>query len=442
MKRLVAVSVLALVVGMSVGFAAAQDKVDVGKTQTSASSAVDPAAKEFIEKFRSALKKLEDVSCTVSQSMVSGDDKSSQSGEIVATLARRGNGASLKMFKLASKHDAVDGLWSFDGKTAYKVDNAAKTFASMESAEGVAMPVQDASMVIPTWIYGNDVLSNKGATLTSAKFLPDAQFDGVSCKGVEYTVEIVYPAAPKEDGDDAADAKKVEPMKMTMRQTRFVGAEDLLPRKLVSETKYTGGAEEPPAPRTFTGVYTNVKANAKPKADAFVLKAPAGFTTAKADASDLGIPSDEEPKLKFAVGDAAPAFALKTPDGSEVTLASLKGKIVLLDFWATWCGPCKMAMPGVQKLHEKYKDKAVAVYGIDTFERGSGEKAKKYMAEKKYTYGLLYSGDELAKKYGISGIPTFILIDKDGKILHLGVGYDEGMDEHISTIIDKALAGK
>ncbi len=441
MKLLPAALIVASLIACPVGLVMAQDKAaPAAKAEPAAqSAAIDPAAREFIEKFRAVVKKVDDLSCSVTQTMISGNEKNTQSGDIMLALSRRAaGGATLKMFKITTKHEAADGVWAFDGKTSYKIDNAAKTFASMEAEDGQAYPVGDVNMVIPTWIYGSDVLSAKGATLTAAKFLPDAQADGVPCKVVEYTVEIVSPAPPSDEGDTA---KKVEPLKMVMKQTRHVGSEDLISRTIETHRTYSGG-EEPQGPQTFIASYTNVKVNTKPKAEAFALKAPEGFKTVKADPSDLGIPSDEQPKLKFAVGDSAPAFALKTPDGSEVTLASLKGKIVLLDFWATWCGPCKMAMPGVQKIHEKYQGKDVAVFGIDTFEHAPGEKAKKYMADKKYTYGLLYNGDELAKTYGISGIPTFVLIGKDGKILHLGVGYDQGMDEHLSEMIDKALASK
>ncbi len=117
-------------------------------------------------------------------------------------------------------------------------------------------------------------------------------------------------------------------------------------------------------------------------------------------------------------------------------------RVVLLDFWATWCGPCKAAMPSIQKLSEKYQGKAVSVFGVNTWERGAADVAQKYMAKNKYTYGLLLKGDDLAKTYGISGIPTFVLIGPDGKILHLGVGFEEGEGDRMAEIIDTALAGK
>src|SRR5207249_2163272 len=101
-------------------------------------------------------------------------------------------------------------------------------------------------------------------------------------------------------------------------------------------------------PGSFLGIYREVRGNSSPSSEAFTLKAPAGYKEVTVTAGDLGVPGGEPAGLKFAAGDAAPAFALKDADGKEVTLESLKGRVVLLDFWATWCGPCKMAMPKVQ----------------------------------------------------------------------------------------------
>jgi thiol-disulfide isomerase/thioredoxin len=144
--------------------------------------------------------------------------------------------------------------------------------------------------------------------------------------------------------------------------------------------------------------------------------------------------------LKVKAGDAAPDFKLKDTDGKEVSLDSLKGKVVLLDFWATWCGPCKAAMPLIQKIHEDYKSKGVAVYGVNTWEKKEGA-GKKYMDDKKYTYGCLLAGDDLASKgYGTSGIPTLVIIDKGGKIAMIEVGLGPDGDKKLRAAIDASLA--
>src|SRR6266567_2066513 len=77
--------------------------------------------------------------------------------------------------------------------------------------------------------------------------------------------------------------------------------------------------------------------------------------------------SKEKTKL-LAIGATAPDWELSDADGKLQTLAQYRGKIVVLDFWATWCGPCAEVMPQMQKLHEKYKDKGVAVFGVSSWE--------------------------------------------------------------------------
>jgi thiol-disulfide isomerase/thioredoxin len=100
-----------------------------------------------------------------------------------------------------------------------------------------------------------------------------------------------------------------------------------------------------------------------------------------------------------------------------------------------------MAMPGIQKIHEKYKGKPVTVIGVDTWERGPADGPKKYMDKQGFTYGLLLKGDDLAKAYGISGIPTFVLIGADGKVLFTSVGFSDEAEAKVSELIDKALGG-
>ncbi|HYE02725.1 MAG TPA: redoxin domain-containing protein [Phycisphaerales bacterium] len=139
------------------------------------------------------------------------------------------------------------------------------------------------------------------------------------------------------------------------------------------------------------------------------------------------------------IGDPAPAWTLKDSAGKEHKLADYKGKIVVMDFWATWCPPCKKAMPDVQKLHEAYKDKGVAVFGVNTWEKGD---AAKYMSDNKYTYGLLMKGDDVAKDYGVTGIPVFIIVGPDGTVIYKEVGYDPKNYDKMVKVIDEALKNK
>ncbi len=116
-------------------------------------------------------------------------------------------------------------------------------------------------------------------------------------------------------------------------------------------------------------------------------------------------------------------FTLKDLDGKDVSLASFKGKVVLLNFWATWCGPCKAEIPGFVELQEKYRDKLTIVgYSVDD----TAELAKKYAAEYKMNYPILLGEgrEDVQDAYGpIWGIPASFIISKDGKVCrkHMGI---------------------
>jgi thiol-disulfide isomerase/thioredoxin len=113
----------------------------------------------------------------------------------------------------------------------------------------------------------------------------------------------------------------------------------------------------------------------------------------------------------------------------------------LLDFWATWCGPCKAAMPAIRRLHENYADAPVSVFGVNVSERRP-EAGGNYFAEKKYNCGCLLAGEELANAYGVTGIPTLVVIGKDGRIALLGMGFGSDGEEGLRAAIDAALAAQ
>ncbi|HTE05267.1 MAG TPA: TlpA disulfide reductase family protein [Planctomycetota bacterium] len=141
------------------------------------------------------------------------------------------------------------------------------------------------------------------------------------------------------------------------------------------------------------------------------------------------------------VGKHAPDFTLKDAQGVEHSLSSLRGKLVVLDFWATWCGPCKAAMPGVQKLHERFKDKGVVVIGVDGFERSADADPAGYMAGKGYTYTLLLHGEALAESYAIEGLPTFLVIGDDGVVLAREIGKPD--DETVlPALLERQIAAR
>lgn len=118
----------------------------------------------------------------------------------------------------------------------------------------------------------------------------------------------------------------------------------------------------------------------------------------------------------------APAFKLKDADGKIAQLSDYKGKVVLLNFWATWCGPCKVEIPWFIEFEQKYKDKGLAVIGVAMDEEG-WEVIKPYIIDKKVNYRVLAGDDPTAQIYGgVDSLPTTFLIDREGKIAGVHVG--------------------
>jgi len=118
-------------------------------------------------------------------------------------------------------------------------------------------------------------------------------------------------------------------------------------------------------------------------------------------------------------------FTVKTLDGNSLRLSSLKGKVVLLDFWATWCPPCRAEVPHFKKLYDQYKGKGLEIIGLALDEEGEAA-VRPFAQQNGIHYPLAIGSQDLAQSYGgIFGIPTTFLIDKQGKIAQKYVGYHE-----------------
>jgi len=123
-------------------------------------------------------------------------------------------------------------------------------------------------------------------------------------------------------------------------------------------------------------------------------------------------------------------FALKDLSGTTVSLGSLKGKVVIVDFWATWCGPCKASFPFLQKVYEKYRqDPSVVILAVNTWENKKGQEredlVRKFIADNKYTFPVLFD-EGFVEKFGVEGIPTKFILDGTGRIRFKSVGFDGG----------------
>jgi peroxiredoxin len=152
--------------------------------------------------------------------------------------------------------------------------------------------------------------------------------------------------------------------------------------------------------------------------------------------SAASVKSDKERK-------AAPDFALKDADGKVVHLSDYRGKVVLLDFWATWCGPCKIEIPWFMDMERRDKDKGFEVLGVAMDDEG-WEAVKPFAKQIGINYRLVMGNDQTAAMYGgVDALPTTFLIDRAGKIaaVHIGLNAKKEFEDGVEQLLQNGAPG-
>ena len=157
---------------------------------------------------------------------------------------------------------------------------------------------------------------------------------------------------------------------------------------------------------------------------------PAPWTSDDADAATAGCPANAKP--------ANLNFTLKDINNKDVKLASLKGKVILLDFWATWCGPCKIEIPWFMEFQEKYGKDGLQVVGVSVDD--TLDKLKPYVAGMKMNYTVLQGldHDDMQDAFGpIFGVPVTVVISRDGKMCgkHVGLSRKTDFEAQIKALL-------
>jgi len=141
------------------------------------------------------------------------------------------------------------------------------------------------------------------------------------------------------------------------------------------------------------------------------------------------------------VGNKAPLFTLKDTGGKTVKLSDFSDRVVVIDFWATWCGPCKESTVELEKLYRKYKDRGVVVLGI-SMDSGSDavQKVEGFAEKNNLTYLMLLADGKASGSYVVYNIPATYILDKNHVIVTIYKGYMPGLGDRMAEQIEKLLS--
>ncbi len=138
------------------------------------------------------------------------------------------------------------------------------------------------------------------------------------------------------------------------------------------------------------------------------------------------------------IGDLAPEIDLKSVTGDQITLSKLEGKPVLVNFWATWCGPCRQEFPALVHMYKKYQDQGLVVLGVNFQDDNSDDGVRTFMRNTLVNFPVVRDvGERVGRMYRISGLPTSIFVDRKGVVRDIVVGgpmTDEFLDQQWAKI--------
>jgi len=138
------------------------------------------------------------------------------------------------------------------------------------------------------------------------------------------------------------------------------------------------------------------------------------------------------------IGKPAPDFTLKSLEGTNLNLTEQRGKIIVINFWASWCGPCRKEMPVLETFYKKYTDLGVSVWGVNVEQENQA--GRDFLADLNLTFPILFDkSNTLSESYNVEAMPTTVIVDRDGLVRYTFKGYKPGYEKKYAKAIKKLV---
>ncbi len=306
------------------------------------------------------------------------------------------------------------------------------------------MPSEDAYLVAPA--------TNLGSALELASFSGRLLFEEVRALAAPEPVKelrrTLRMGSWEQKPDEQLDgqpcwvlATTTMPGNVSGSATLYISTNSgIILRRAMEMTLASEDSEEPAKRYLIEHLTTRLDTTSAPPAEAFVWQAPEG---ARRIASLSEIQPEPEDRSRFELsGKPAPDFSLPLLDGTEFRLSAHTGQVVLIDFWATWCGPCVKAMPSMQQLYEKFRERGVVVVGVSSDGVSKKGAVAKLVEKLKLTYPIGVATNDVDEDYYVQAIPNLILVGRDGTVQGRHIGFSSELVPDLSGQIEKLLAGE
>ncbi len=144
----------------------------------------------------------------------------------------------------------------------------------------------------------------------------------------------------------------------------------------------------------------------------------------------------DQAKSASSAGVTAADFTLQDLNGRNVRLSDFRGKPVVLEFWATWCPPCRASIPGMEKIYRSFAPKGLTILAV-SLDDGGWNDVRAFVKDYGITYTVLKGDEDVADKYQVRSIPLVLVIDKQGRVIrrYLGFGYDEELEQDLKAVL-------